>query len=144
MPEACVPRFHCLSGKSTKMKKANQIIYGLYGALAILLGMAVLLFPGVLTSEAERTDPLIHILREAGAAGIFIGLMSIWCIFNYEKRTAVHYFLIVYAFLMAAIHWFEYLSGNRHLMSPLLNSVPFAVFVLMALTSRGHATVREG
>jgi len=114
-------------------KKANQIIYGVYGAVAILLGVTALVFPTVLTSEAERAVPLIHILREAGAAGIFIGLMSIWCIFNYEKRTAVHYFLVVYAFLMAAIHWFEYLTGHRQLMSPLLNSVPFAVFVLMAI-----------
>jgi hypothetical protein len=121
-----------------KMKKVNQIAYGLYGALAILLGVAVLLFPSVLTSDAERTGELIHILREEGAAGVFIGLMSIWCIFNYEKRTAVHCFLIVYAFLMAAIHWFEYLIGHRHLVSPLLNSVPFAVFVLMALLSRGQ------
>jgi hypothetical protein len=111
--------------------------------LAILLGVTVLLFPSVLTSEAERTGPLIHILREEGAAGIFIGLMSIWCIFNYEKRNPVHYFLIVYALLMAAIHWFEYLTGNRRLMSPLLNTVPFAVFVLMALLSRSQYQQRE-
>jgi uncharacterized membrane protein len=115
------------------MKKANQIFYGLYGAVAILLGVAVLLFPSVLTSEAERTGLVAHILREEGAAGVFIGLMSIWCIFNYQKRAAVHYFLIVYAFLMAAIHWFDYLTGHRHLMSPLVNTVPFAVFVLMAI-----------
>lgn len=126
------------------MKKANQIIYGLFGALAILLGVAVLLFPRVLNSEAERTGPLIHVLREEGAAGVFIGLMSIWCIFNYEKRNPVHYFLIVYALLMAAIHWFEYLTGHRHLMSPLLNTVPFALFVLMSLLTRSQATVREG
>ena len=55
------------------MKKANQIIYGLYGALAILLGVTVLLFPSVLTSEAERTGPLIHILREEGAAEFLSG-----------------------------------------------------------------------
>lgn len=125
------------------MKKANQIIYGLFGAAAVLLGVAVLLFPTALTSEAERTVPLLHILREEGAAGIFIGLMSIWCIFNYEKRTAVHYFLIVYTFLMAAIHWFEYLTGHRHLMSPLLNTVPFAVLAVMGLLSRSQTTVAE-
>ena len=124
------------------MKKANQIIYGIFGAIAILLGVAVLLFPDVLTSEAERTPTIIHVLREEGAAGVFIGLMSIWCIFNYEKRVAVHYFLIVYAFLMAAIHWFDYLTGHRHLMSPLINTVPFALFVLMAVLSRGQPQER--
>jgi peptidoglycan/LPS O-acetylase OafA/YrhL len=126
------------------MKKANQIIYALFGAIAILLGVAVLVFPRLLTSEAERTVPMMHILREEAAAGVFIGLMSIWCIFNYEKRTAVHSFLIVYTFLMAAIHWFDYLTGHRPLMSPLVNSVPLIVLVLMAMYSRPQATVSEG
>lgn len=115
------------------MKKANQIVYGVYGALAILIGVVSLLFQDLLISEAHRTLELSHILREGGAAGIFVGLMSIWCIFNYERRAAVHYFLIVFAFVMAAIHWFDYLTGHRQLMSPLLNSTPFVVFVLMAI-----------
>jgi uncharacterized membrane protein len=126
------------------MKKANQIIYGLFGVVAILLGVAVLVFPSLLTSEAERTVQMMHVLREEAAAGVFIGLMSIWCIFNYEKRASVHYFLIVYTFLMAAIHWFDYSTGHRHLMSPLVNTVPFGVLVLMALLSRSPAAVREG
>jgi len=118
------------------MKKPNQIIYGLFGAVAILLGVAVLVFPGVLTSEEERTLPMIHVLREEGAAGVFVGLMSLWCIFNYEKRAAVHYFLIVYTFLMAAIHWFDYLTGHRHLISPLVNTVPLLVLSIMAVAGR--------
>jgi hypothetical protein len=118
------------------MKKANQIVYGLFGAVALLFGTAVLLFPSVLTSQAEPNGLVAHILREEGAAGVFIGLMAIWCIFNYQKRAAVHYFLIAYAFLMAAIHWFDYFNGHRHLMSPLLNTVPFAVFVLTAIGMR--------
>jgi uncharacterized membrane protein len=126
------------------MKKANQIIYGIFGALGILFGVVALLFPGMLISEADRTGLVIHLLREEGAAGIFIGLMASWCIFNYEKRIAVHYFLIVFAFLMAAIHWFDYLNGHRHLMSPLINTVPFVVLVLMALMSKSQTTVREG
>jgi uncharacterized membrane protein len=126
------------------MKKANQIIYGIFGALGILFGVVALLFPGMLISEPDRTGPVIHLLREEGAAGIFIGLMAIWCIFNYEKRVAVHYFLIVFAFLMAAIHWSDYLTGHRRLMSPLINTVPVVVLVLMALMSRSQTTVREG
>jgi len=122
------------------MKKPNQIIYGIFGGGAILIGVVSLMFQGLLISEVHRTGELSHILREGGAAAIFVGLMSIWCIFNYERRAAVHYFLIVFAFLMAAIHWFDFLTGHRHLMSPLINSVPLIVFVLMALLSR--STVR--
>jgi hypothetical protein len=127
-----------------KVKKVNQIIYGLFGTVALVLGMTALQSPSLLASEAERTGALLHILREEGAAGVFIGLMSFWCIYKYEERNLVHQFLIVYTFLMAAIHWFEYLTGHRHLMSPLLNTVPFVVFVLMAMFSRSQATVTEG
>jgi uncharacterized membrane protein len=124
------------------MKKANQIVYGIFGAGALLFGIAELLFPGLLISDARF--PMTHLLREEGAAGIFIGLMAIWCIFNYEKRAAVHYFLIVFAFLIAAIHWFDYLTGHLNWMSPLYNTVPFIVLALMALLSRSPAAVSEG
>ena len=117
-------------------KRVNQIIYGIFGALSILIGVVSLMFQGLLIPEAERTIELSHILREGGAAGIFVGLMSIWCIFNYERRTAVHYFLIVFAFLMAAIHWFDYLTGHRPLMSPLINSVPVLVLTIMTIGMR--------
>jgi uncharacterized membrane protein len=118
------------------MKKTNQIIYGLFGAGAILIGVVSLMFQGLLISEAHRTIELSHILREGGAAGIFVGLMSIWCIFNYERRAAVHYFLIVFAFLMAAIHWFDYFTGHRQLISPLINSVPMIVLAVMTIGMR--------
>lgn len=115
------------------MKNVNQIIYGVFGAGAILIGVASLMFQGLIISEAHRTIELSHVLREGGAGGIFVGLMSIWCIFNYERRAAVHYFLIVFAFLMAAIHWFDYLTGHRQLMSPLINSVPLIVLLVMTI-----------
>lgn len=126
------------------MKKVNQIVYGIYGAAAILIGIVSLLFQGMLISEAQRSVELSHVVREGGAAGIFVGLMSIWCIFNYERRSAVHYFLIVFAFLMAAIHWFDYFGERRPLMSPVLNSVPLIVLALMALLSRSPSAIREG
>ena len=38
--------------------------------------------------------------------------MSSWCIFNYEQRRIVHYFLTLFTLLLAAIHWFDYLGGE--------------------------------
>jgi hypothetical protein len=58
--------------------------------------------------------------------------MALWCIFNYERRAPVHYFLIVFAFLIA-IHWFDYLSGQLNWLSPLYNTVPFIVLAFMAI-----------
>jgi hypothetical protein len=118
------------------MKRVNSIVYGLFGAGAIVYGVATLLSPSVLVSEAAQSFHLMHILREQGAAAIFIGLMAFWCIFNYERRWGVHYFLMVLTLLLAAIHWWDYFAGHLFWMSPLYNSVPFAVLLAMVALDR--------
>ena len=122
------------------MKKLNSIIYGLFGAGAIAAGTLALLSPPAIVSEAAQSVHLAHILREEGAAAIFIGLMSFWCIFNYERRRGVHYCLMVLAFLLAAIHWCDHFRGHLSWISPLYNSVPFLVLLIMAVVSRSRAT----
>jgi predicted ferric reductase len=118
------------------MKKINSVIYGLFGAGAIAYGAAALLSPAVLESNAAQSFRLAHILSEQGAAAIFVGLMAFWCIFNYEHRRVVHYFLMVFAFLLAAIHWRDHFAGHLSWMSPLYNTVPFAVLLAMAALDR--------
>jgi hypothetical protein len=120
------------------MRKVNSIIYGAFGTGAVVYGTAALLFPAWLESNAVGSWRFAHILREQGAAAIFVGLMAFWCIFNYERRRSVHYFLMVFAFLLAAIHWFDYLAGHLPWMSPLYNTVPFVVLLIMAVLSRSR------
>ena len=117
------------------MKRINSVIYGLFGIGAILYGAAFLLFPEVLESYAQSFR-FAHFLREHGAAAIFIGLMSFWCIFNYERRRSVHYLLMVFAFLIAAIHWHDHFAGPLPWTSPIVNTVPFVVLLIMAVLSR--------
>lgn len=88
------------------MKKTFSIIYGLFGIGAIVYGATALLFPAVLESGAAQSFRFAHILREQGAAAIFIGLMAFWCIFNYERRRGVHYFLMVLTFLLSLVRLF--------------------------------------
>jgi hypothetical protein len=126
------------------MKKINSIIYGLFGAGAIVYGVATLVSPSVLVSEAAQSFHLAHILREQGAAAIFIGLMAFWCIFNYPRRRGVHYFLMVFTFLLAAIHWRDHFTGRLSWMSPLYNSVPFLVLSIMAVFNRTRETDDQG
>src|SRR5438105_12204854 len=118
------------------MRRVNSIIYAVLGAFTIIYGIVNLLFPTFMVPEAGRVFVLSHILREQAAMAIFIGCMFLWCIFNYERRKAVHYFLIVFAFLLAAIHWFDYLHGHLNWMSPLYNTVPFTVLLAMSALSR--------
>ena len=113
----------------------NKIIYAVFGAVAVLYGVATLVNPAVLVSEAT-TFPLSHVMREEGASAIFVGLMFLWCIPNYAGRRSVHYFLMLFALLLAAIHWFDFFAGRIGWLSPLYNSVPFVVLLVMAALSR--------
>ena len=125
------------------MKKINCIFYGLFGGGALLIGTVGLLFPSVVVEEAARDSLVSHLVREEAAAAVFIGSMLLWCIFNYERRHAVHYFLIVFTVLMAAIHWFDFLKGHKNWVSPIMNSVPVLVLAMMALLSRSEPSVRK-
>jgi hypothetical protein len=123
------------------VRKLNTIIYGLFGALALVYGLGALIRPQAITPEASESFVVGHLLREQGAAGVFIGLMFVWCIFNEERRAAVHYFLTLFAFLVAAIHWFDFINGHLSWKSPLYNSVPFLILLLMALVNRVAAKI---
>jgi hypothetical protein len=69
--------------------------------------------------------------------------LAFWCIFNYEGRTLVHGFLSLFTFLIAGIHWFDYLGGRLPWMSPIYNSVPFLVFLALAIFSRRTIDARQ-
>jgi len=124
------------------MKTTSLIFYGLFGSVAILEGTAALLFPAVL--QPEGSAELIHIFREQGAAMVFVGLMSFWLLFHYEQRRTVHLLLTVFAFLISAIHWFDFFGGRRPLASALLNSLGFVVLLALAIFSPRPKTVARG
>lgn len=134
----------CLKGgqhiESVPVKKLNAVIYGVFGVLALVYGLGALIRPEAITPDASQFV-VAHILREQGAAGVFIGLMFLWCIFNADRRTAVHFFFIVFAFLVAAIHWWDFLHGNLSWKSPLYNTVPFLILLLMAVVNRVAAKI---
>ena len=127
--------------ESDAVRKLNTIIYGVFGVLALTYGLGSLISPAAIAPEANESFVVGHLLREQGAAGVFIGLMFFWCIFNDDRRTAVHYFFTLFAFLVAAIHWFDFFTGHLSWKSPLYNSVPFLILLLMALVNRVAAKI---
>lgn len=125
------------------MKKISLVVYGLYGSVAILAGLAALLFPTMIESRAPSTE-LIHILREQGAALTFVGLISFWLLFHYDQRRTVHFFLTLFAFLIAGIHWFDYFGGRKPLASALLNSLGFVMLLALAIFSPRPQKLHRG
>jgi hypothetical protein len=122
------------------VQKLNQVLYGVLALLWIALGTGAL----VGLAPAEHTAEEIHVTRELGAATVFLGFMHAWCIRNRGRRRAVHFGLMLFAALFAGIHWRDWAVGLRTLPSPLLNSLPFALLLLIAWNDRraaraGHA-----
>ena len=124
------------------MKKISFLVYTLYGSVAILAGLTALLFPHTL--EPDASARLVHLLREGGAALVFVGLISFWLLFHYDQRRTVHLLLTMFAFLIAGIHWFDYFGGRKPLASALLNSVGFAVLLAMIIFSPRPQKVVRG
>ena len=111
------------------MKKVTRVVYGIFGALAMILGALALVKPALALPPESYSPLTAHLIREQSAGGIFIGLMALWCLFNYDDRRPVHLALVLFTALFAGIHWAEFLHGRRQLLSPILNSLPFVAFV---------------
>jgi hypothetical protein len=47
----------------------------------------------------------------------------------------VHYAQLLFTVMFAAIHWADYFQGQRHLTSPIINSLPFLAFAVTAPTN---------
>jgi hypothetical protein len=118
------------------------LVYVVFGALTVAAGVLALLNPSVAVPPDAASPLTRHLVREQGSEGVFIGLMFLWCAFHFEERRPVHFALLLFAVLFAGIHWAEYFSGRRQLLSPILNSLPFVWLAVTAPWSR-HTVASE-
>jgi hypothetical protein len=114
------------------MKRVTQLLYGLVGIGALLLGAIAVLAPGVILEDARSSPLVAHLAREQGAEFVFIGLMAIWCLRHFEARWPVHYAFMLFTALFAGIHWAGYLQSGHYITGALANTVPFVAFALTA------------
>ena len=111
-------------------RRINQFLYCTFSATAVAFG-ALSLFASGRSVPFEQH----HLEREMGAAAVFIGLMAMWCIVNYDRRRGVHAALIVFAVLLALIHWQDFFAGQRHVKSVVINSSPLMVLLFISALS---------
>jgi hypothetical protein len=114
------------------MKTFTVMVYGLFGTMAIVAGLAALVMPSLALPAGASTGLTNHLVREEAAAFVFIGLMFIWCLRNYERRHSVHFPLLVFIVLFAGVHWMDYVRDRADIMSPLVNTIPV---ILLAVTA---------
>lgn len=114
------------------MRTLTVTVYALFGTLALVAGLVALVAPGVIIPDAVSSPLTAHLVREQAAGFVFIGLMFFWCLTHFEQRRVVHWALLVFTVLFAGIHWRDYLSAQREIISPLINSIPV---LLLAVTA---------
>lgn len=114
------------------MRILTLAIYWLFGAGAILAGVAAIVSPAAILPASDLTPLARHLAREEGAAFVFIGVMLLWSARHYDRRRPVHLGMVVLTALFAVIHWQGYFESGHYANAALVNTVPF---VLLAVTT---------
>ncbi len=113
-------------------------LYGLFGAVCVAAGVIVLsirtgLLPeaanDVIMSNARGDLNTLHVVQEFGSALVFVGLATLWFIPNYERSLPLHAAMTVFLLLFALIHWYDVRGPSPSLAGPLINTIPFALFL---------------
>ena len=125
---------------ATSVSKAIYSVLGLiftgYGAYYLISPESMLAQP-ILEFSAEIgimelvTEEMTHLSQELSAGFLTVGLLLFWAVFNLDKVMVVNYILLLFFLLISGIHWLEYLRGNREIISPLFNSIPLLLFLLV-------------
>jgi hypothetical protein len=126
----------------------TKIVYGLFGVFFVLVGGSVLLVSTGLLPEAVRNiivdyaegdGRLLHVIQEWGNAHLLLGLLAFWFIRHYDQSQAYHWAMTAYFGLDALIHWFDVRGAPESIVGPLINTIPFVLFVTLGLLRRMQA-----
>ena len=121
------------------MRGLTVVVYLLFGSLALLAGLIAVVSPAIFVPAELISSYAKHLVQEQGAGFVFIGLMFLWCVRNFERRAPVHLGLLIFTALMAGIHWAGYIAFPRSIVSPVANTIPF-VLLLLTLPRRSAAS----
>lgn len=132
-------------------KAIAKVVYGFFGAVFLIVGATVLLLHTGLLPEAVKNIVMdfahgdlnaVHLIQELGSILVFAGLITFWFIRHYEHSKAFHWAMTTFWALFALAHWFDGREGPRSVRGPLINTIPFIVFLLIGLL-RGNSEARN-
>jgi hypothetical protein len=119
-----------------------KTVYGLAGTLYLVAGVSVLLLgtgllPGpvrdLITDLAHGEPHTLHILQEFGSVLIFVGLITFWFLRHYEQSRPFHWAMTLFWGLLALVHWVDIRGSFHSGTGPLINTMPFALFLAIGL-----------
>jgi hypothetical protein len=120
----------------------TKVAYALQGAAFLAGGAATLLVNTGLLPDSLRDVVLgfsrgeletLHIIQEYGALLVLGGLLTFWFLLHYEQSRGFHWIMSVFWAIMALIHWFNVAEPSLSVVSGLINTVPFALFLAIGV-----------
>jgi hypothetical protein len=123
-------------------KALARLLYGSVAVVFLLVGVIILLLhTGVLPAGvrdlvleiAHRDLNTIHLIQELGSILVFVGLITFWFIRHYEQSKPFHWAMTTFWGLFALVHWFDVGRPRESIRGPLVNTIPFLLFLLVGL-----------
>ena len=125
-----------------KIKPLAKLLYGVFGILFLLAGASVMLLGTGLLPDAIKTPIInvahgdlntLHITQEFASLLVFAGLITFWFIRHYEQSRPFHWALTTFWALFALAHWFDARGAFHSATGPIINTIPFILFVVVGL-----------
>ena len=119
-----------------------KFVYAINAAAFLAAGASTLLVNMGLLPDALRDTVVqfskgdlgvLHIVQELGSLLVLVGLVNLWFIVHYDRSRFFHWALTTYWAIMAVIHWFNVAGPNPSIVGPLVNTVPFVVFLTIGV-----------
>jgi ABC-type uncharacterized transport system permease subunit len=126
------------------MSTTARLIYRAVGAVVLALAGVALLKPSAALPPDAYSALSAHLVQEQGAMALFLGFLALAApSFSIHSRRMVHLAFLIFTLVFSLLHWTEFFAARRHLVSPLANSIPFVLFVLLTpFVFRAESTER--
>ncbi len=128
------------------IKAIAKLVYAIIGTIFLLGGGTVMLLHTGLLPDAVKNavmnfahgDSLaVHLIQEMASILVFVGLITFWFIRHYQQSKVFHWAMTTFWALFALAHWFDGREGPRSVRGPMINTIPFVVFLLIGLLRTG-------
>jgi predicted membrane-bound mannosyltransferase len=126
-----------------------KFTYALFGTLFLVAGASTLLVKTGLLPDAIRDTVVgfshndletLHIIQEYGTLLVLVGLLTFWFLRHYEQSQAFQWAMTAFWAIIALLHWFDVRGPFESVVGPLVNTVPFLLFLVIGVLR----TVTEG
>ena len=113
---------------TVKIKPISKVVYGLFAAAYLLIGITVFaagtgLLPeplyGLVLRIGQGDVRTLHIMQEFGAFLVFIGLITFWFIRHYDQSRSFHLAMTIAWGMIALAHWFDVRGSRESVIGPI-------------------------